>query len=68
MVSLDGDVKIPRDISKDTEIPSNQISKILHDLKEKNLIECINEEARKGRLYRLTPLGNEVQEYISTGG
>lgn len=61
----DDDVKIPRDIAKETNVLPNHISKVLRELKDKNLLECINEEARKGRLYRLTPLGKEVREYIA---
>lgn len=59
-----GDVKIPRDIAKATGILPNHISKVLRDLKDNNIVECINPEARKGRLYRLTPLGEEVKVYL----
>lgn len=59
-----GEVKIPKEIAKDTDIIPNHISKTLRELKDNNLIECINEEARKGRLYRLTPLGIEVKQYL----
>ena len=31
----------------------------------KEIVECINEEARKGRLYRLTDTGKEVLESIN---
>ena len=34
-------------------------------LKSKEIVECINEEARKGRLYRLTDTGKEVLESIN---
>ena len=32
--------------------------------KSKDIVECINEEARKGRLYRLTDTGKDVLETI----
>ena len=54
------EVKIPTQIAKDTGIKPNHISKVLSELKSKDLVECINEEARKGRLYRLTPDGEEI--------
>lgn len=60
MKSLDGDVKIPTVIAKDSEIRSNHISKVLAELKAHNLVECINPEAKKGRLYRLTDKGDEI--------
>ena len=60
MKSLDGDVKIPIVIAKDSEIRPNHISKVLAELKAHELVECINPEVRKGRLYRLTDKGDEI--------
>ena len=64
MKSLDGEVFIPSQIAKDSEIRTNHISKVLSELKNKEIVECINEEARKGRLYRLTDTGKEVLDTI----
>ena len=64
MKSLDGDVKIPTAIAKDSEIRPNHISKVLAELKAHNLVECINPEAKKGRLYRLTDKGDEIVKNI----
>ncbi len=58
MKSLDGDVKIPTAIAKDSKIRPNHISKVLSELKAHELVECINPEVRKGRLYRLTDKGD----------
>ena len=58
------DVKIPTNIAKDSGIRTNHISKVLSELKSKEIVECINEEARKGRLYRLTDTGKDVLETI----
>ena len=58
--SLDGKVKIPSEIANDAEIFHNHISHTLRQLKEHELIECINPEVKKGRLYRLTDKGNEL--------
>ena len=60
MKSLDGEVKIPSEIANDAEIYQNHISNILKQLKEHELVECINPEVRKGRLYRLTDKGDEI--------
>ena len=60
MKSLDDEVKIPSQIAKDSDILQNHISAVLRQLKEHELIECINPEVRKGRLYRLTDKGDEV--------
>ena len=60
MKSLDGEVKMPSQIAKDADIIQNHISATLSQLKERELIECINPEVRKGRLYRLTDKGDDV--------
>ena len=60
MKSLDGDVKIPSQIAKDTDIMQNHMSATLKQLKEHELVECINPEVRKGRLYRLTEKGEKI--------
>ncbi|WP_432645627.1 winged helix-turn-helix domain-containing protein [Methanobrevibacter sp.] len=62
--SIGDDVKIPTNIAKDSGIRTNHISKVLSELKSKEIVECINEEARKGRLYRLTETGKDVLDTI----
>ena len=64
MKALKNETKIPTQIAKDAGIRSNHISKVLRELKEVGVAECINEEARKGRLYRLTDLGEEIAKKI----
>ena len=58
--AIGDDVKIPTNIAKDSGIRTNHISKVLSELKNKDIVECINEEARKGRLYRLTDIGKKI--------
>ena len=65
MKALEDDIKIPSKIAKDSEIRQNHISKVLAELKAHELVECINPEVRKGRLYRLTPKGEEVSKNIT---
>jgi len=64
MKSLDDEVKIPSQIAKDSEIRQNHISKVLAELKAHELVECINPEVRKGRLYRLTDKGEDIVKNI----
>ncbi|WP_458453030.1 transcriptional regulator [Methanobrevibacter sp.] len=64
MKSLDGEVLIPTQIARNSEIRPNHISKVLAELKAHELVECINPEVRKGRLYRLTEKGEKVAENI----
>lgn len=58
--ALKDDVKTPTKIAEDTGIRKNHISKVLKELKTSGVAECINEDFRKGRLYRLTSLGDEI--------
>ena len=60
MKTLDGEVKIPTVIARDSGIRTNHVSKVLSELKAHELIECINPEDRKGRLYRLTEKGRDI--------
>ena len=60
MKSLDGEVLIPTQIARNSDIRPNHISKVLAELKSHELVECINPEVRKGRLYRLTDKGDEL--------
>lgn len=56
---------IPTQIAKNSGIRTNHISKVLSELKAHELVECINPEVRKGRLYRLTDKGEEVTKNIN---
>ena len=58
--ALENDVLMPTEIAKRSNIKTNHVSKVLAELKSKDLIELINPEARKGRLYRLTDVGDEL--------
>ncbi|MBP3790556.1 MAG: transcriptional regulator [Methanobrevibacter sp.] len=62
--ALQNDVKTPTQISTDSGIRTNHVSKVLRELKEEGMAECINEDVKKGRLYRLTDLGEEIAENI----
>jgi len=62
--SIGGGYKTPTFIAKDCGIRTNHISKVLKELKENQLAVCINEDAKKGRLYKLTPQGLQVMEMI----
>jgi len=65
--SLDDEVKTPTTISKDSNLRTNHVSTVLTQLKEKNIIECINKDVRKGKLYKTTDLGRKVLDCIKKG-
>lgn len=62
--SLNKAPQMPTKIAKDIGIRPNHISMTLNQLKNKQLIKCINEEARKGRIYKLTEKGEEIYKII----
>ena len=62
--SLEGYPMMPSEIAKVTDIYPNHISNTLRQLKDHELVECINPEVRKGRLYRLTEEGERVVERL----
>ena len=53
--------KMPSQIARDCDI-----SNTLKQLKEIDLVECMNPEVKKGRLYRLTDKGEKIAEKLET--
>ena len=66
MKALKGNLKIPSEIAKETGILTNHMSNTLRQLKEHDLAECVNPQSKKGRLYRLTPKGEELMRHIDS--
>lgn len=66
MKSLEEDVKMPSQLAKSSGIRTNHISKVLAELRAHELIECINPEVRKGRLYRHTEKGDKVVKNLDS--
>lgn len=60
--ALDGYPKMPNEIAKKADIVPNHVSVTLKQLKKHGLVECMNPEVRKGRLYRLTEKGESVRD------
>lgn len=62
--TLKNKVKTPTKIAADTGIRKNHISKVLRELKDAGIAECVNEDAHRGRIYRLTNVGEEIVDSI----
>lgn len=62
--ALQGAEKTPSAIAKDSGIKINHISNVLRQLKDCKVAECINEDAHKNRIYRLTEIGEEVAKHV----
>lgn len=66
--ALKGNVKTPSDISRDANIKLNHISKVLHQLKDCGVAVCLNEDAYRGRMYKLTGVGEEIADHLDNVG
>jgi len=55
---------MPSEIIRQTDLTPSQVSIALRDLKSKKLVKCVNEKARKGRIYCNTPLAEKALEKI----
>ena len=62
--ALKDEIKTPTEIAEDTGIRKNHISKVLRELKESGVAECVNESAHRGRIYRLTSIGEEIVDSV----
>lgn len=64
LMDLDDKLKTPSKISKSTNIKMSHISTVLKELKDKDLIKCLNPQKRQGRLYTTTELGKNILKYV----
>ena len=58
--AIGNDTLTPSEIAAKTKLRLNHVSMSLKELKTNNLLKCLNEESRKGRLYELTELGKNA--------
>ena len=54
----------PTQIVNHSGIRLNHISKVLRELKDCGVAECLNEQDRVNRIYKLTPLGREIADNL----
>ena len=59
-----GNVMIPSEIGQELNLKTNHISVNLKELKEMGVIECLNEDKTKGRLYCMTDKGTNIKEFL----
>ena len=62
--SIGSELKMPSEIAKEIDVRTSQVSSALADLKKYDLVICVNEEVRKGRLYKCTDLGLQIIEHL----
>lgn len=64
VMNMNTKFKMPSEIAGEMDLRINQISALLSDLKKENIVTCINEEDKVGRLYKLTDKGLEAYKVI----
>lgn len=58
------DVYTPSELSDEMEVARSNVSRVLKELKEKNLVNCLNPDASNYRYYEATDKGKEINEII----
>ena len=58
--AINGNIITPSEIAEKTGLRLNHVSMVLTELKENNLVRCLNENTRKGRLYQITDIGKNA--------
>lgn len=65
--TMDGPIT-PKKVSDKKDIRMEYVSRSLSELSERNLVECLNPEAHKGKLYKITGKGEDVISKIDENG
>ncbi|MFH8119956.1 MAG: winged helix-turn-helix domain-containing protein [Candidatus Aenigmatarchaeota archaeon] len=64
LLALSSKDMTPLEIAKVTDLALSNVTKILGDLRKKNLVQCKTPKLRKGRIYTLTDLGREIISFM----
>ena len=59
-ILLEKDFMTPKDIAENVDLRLNHISMTLGELKNKKLVNCVNEDMKRGRFYKITELGKKI--------
>ena len=62
--SLGTNIMTPAEIAKSSGFRLNHVSMYLTDMKEAGLVQCLNEDSKKGRLYQMTDLGKKAIKFV----
>lgn len=62
--TLKGDPMTPKQIAENTDIRLNHVSNVLSELSDEGLVECVNPDRKRGRVYRLTEVGTKIARKV----
>lgn len=54
----------PKQLSQLSGIGVSHVSNVLNGLRTHDLVKCLNPKMRKGRLYEITPKGQDVLKFL----
>lgn len=58
----------PKELQNNLDLHFSQISLSLKELLERDLVQCLNDESRKGKIYSLSKKGKELEKSIDKMG
>jgi DNA-binding MarR family transcriptional regulator len=61
---LCSNIYTPSEIANASDLRLNHVSMYLGELKAMGIVECLNEDAKRGRLYQLTDFGKRVHDIV----
>lgn len=64
LLYLGDNIKITSQIAENVDLRITHTSRTLKELKEKELVTVLNPEAKRSRLYQLTPKAKELLKYL----
>lgn len=64
MTALQGNPMTPKQIAESTDIRLNHVSNVLSELSEESLVKCVNPNRKRGRVYKVTEVGDKVAEKV----
>lgn len=65
ITSLKGNPMTPKQVAESTDIRLNHVSNVLSELSEESLVKCVNPDRKRGRVYKLTKIGDKVAEKVA---
>ncbi len=66
LLAIESNILLSSEISKKANISAAHTSRALRGLQDKKVVQCLNEEQTRGRLFVLSDVGKEILEYIKS--
>jgi predicted RNA-binding protein len=66
LIELSSSVTTPSRLAKKFDYGYSDISNLLRQLRTYNLTACLNPDAKKGRLYTITDMGNRICKFLNS--